>query len=211
MAGTDNIAALALQRLVVSDLDGLNALMRTGWSYFIISLWRRTPEALQQIEAGLRESFAENDVDLEMTGDPDTDRDRQAEFQKHLAMALQNLVLSPGVGKRIFDMRWSVVRISNTRHTLLTSDRPFVMTNGIGRPDSHIAIPISPDRCFLAAASVETERRIHSMSPEELFAVLNNRVVRQSRKLVFGVDDSQLRFISNRFGRRERAAPGDDP
>jgi hypothetical protein len=31
----------------------------------------------------------------------------------------------------------------------------------------------------------------------------------QARKYVYGVDDSQLRFVSNRFGQKAIAGPGD--
>jgi hypothetical protein len=106
-------------------------------------------------------------------------------------------------------MRWSVARFSNFKHPLLTSDRPFVMTNGISQPNAHIAVPIGPDRCFLATNTVEGERYVSTIPAVEFMHQINDRMGCQARRFVYGIDDSQLRFVANRLGRQEPAAPGD--
>jgi hypothetical protein len=83
------------------------------------------------------------------------------------------------------------------------------MTNGIGHPNSHIAIPIGPTQCFVAAATQEEQNRLRAIDAAYFVHQTNDRMAVQARKFVYSVDDSQLRFVANRLGRREKAGPGD--
>lgn len=40
------------------------------------------------------------------------------------------------------------------------------------------------------------------LEPHEVMAVMNDTVVRQAQTYVWGTDDSQLRYVKNRMGRR---------
>lgn len=124
-------------------------------------------------------------------------------------MVLQSTINSAWIGTHLINMRWSVVTFTAARHLILTSDRPFVMTNGIGHPHSHLVMPISPTQCFIATNTIDVERQLQSLAPKEFMQRTNHKMACQARKYVYGVDDGQLRFVSNRFGRREAAGPGD--
>jgi hypothetical protein len=64
-----------------------------------------------------------------------------------------------------------------THHMLLTSDRPIVMTNGLAHATSHIVMPISPRRIFVAANNRETVKDLHDMAEAGGMAQrLNNRM-----------------------------------
>ena len=212
LSAADDWAARALRLLCDNNIQALNDDMRSGWARFIISLMRRTPEAVKDLADRLRTSFQEVDRSLILPGDPtETERNRalQSLVEQRQALLLQELLNSGLVGNRLVTMLWSVVNYDNMEHTLLTSDRPFVMTNGIGHPTSHIAVPISPTQCFVAAATIEEQRRLQAIDTEHFIFQMNDRMARQARKFVYGVDDSQLRFVRNRLGRKEKAGPGD--
>jgi hypothetical protein len=60
---------------------------------------------------------------------------------------------------------------------------------------------------FIATNTADMEHTIRNMSPRQLMEQVNHRVVSQARKYVWGVDDSQLRFVQNRFGMMEPSTP----
>jgi len=82
------------------------------------------------------------------------------------------------------------------------------MTNGLGRPDAHIVLPISPIRIFVAAQTEEVLHRINDkMQHGGGVQLLNNRLVRQARKYVWAVDHKPLQFIEDRLGDKIRWCP----
>jgi hypothetical protein len=124
------------------------------------------------------------------------------------AITMQTLIDSPLMGKHLNRMRWSVVRF-NVSRTLLTSDRPIVMTGGLIKPTDHLALPIGPRTLFVAANTEQTEHLIRSWKPADLVEHVNDRVASQARKYVWGRDDTHLRFVANRLGKMEPSTPLD--
>jgi hypothetical protein len=62
---------------------------------------------------------------------------------------------------------------------------------------------------FVAANTEQTEQIIRNWDPDRLIEHVNDRVASQAVKYVWGVDDSQLRFVENRLGRMEQSTPLD--
>jgi hypothetical protein len=163
MRQTDQYAALAHQILLRNDVSGLDATMRSGWARFILSLMRRTPEALRALGDRITTALMQEFPQLALPGDPgDDDQElaRQGLIERQRAMVLQSTITSQWIGTHLINMRWSVVTFTGAQHLILTSDRPFVMTNGIGKPESHIVMPISPTQCFLSANTVDVEKQL---------------------------------------------------
>jgi Protein of unknown function (DUF4238) len=212
MQAIDSSAANALRFLLANNVASLDAKGRSAWARFIFSLMRRTPEAVRDIHQRLRESFLEiyrlnpppHDVSEEAR-----EADLLGRVEQRKALLLQDLVNSDLNGPRLINMRWTVAHFTNTRHKLLTSDRPFIMTNGIAYPDSHIVVPISPTQCFYAAANAEVELKLRSLSAAEFIFRVNGKMASQARKFVYGVDDTELAFVTERFGQKLKAGPGD--
>jgi len=46
-----------------------------------------------------------------------------------------------------------------------------------------------------------------SLSPDEFVEAANNKVAEQAFKYVYGIDNGQVRFVSNRLGKRVRSSP----
>jgi hypothetical protein len=134
----------------------------------------------------------------------------ESNMQDIIFRTLRSVMDSERVGEVLNGMVWGIIGIEYPNFPLLTSDRPLIMTNGLGRPDANILMPISPTRVFVAAATQETMRKIGDTATRSTFArTINDRVVGQARKYVYGTDDTQLRFVANRLGRKLPSTPLD--
>jgi hypothetical protein len=212
MQRTDNDAARALPLLLNNNIAGLDEKSRSGWARFIISLLRRTPESLRGLENRLNAMLIEQDPELEIMGDPETNNRDMAQlgvFERQRAMLLQSLLNSELIGNHLINMRWSVVCFDSADGPILTSDRPFVTSNGMVQPDAHLVVPISPSQCFVATNTLETLKELQALSAEEFIYRMNHRMACQARRFVYGLDDSHFSFVSERLGRKEPAAPGE--
>ena len=120
---------------------------------------------------------------------------------------LPELVRSKRVVRVLSSFKWQTTTVNHAKYPLLTSDRPIIMTNGLNLPDAHIVLPISPRRLFIATKNEESFRYFLEMNPRALAEAVNNQVSQQARKFVFGSDDSQLKFVANRLGKRIWSSP----
>jgi len=215
---TDNGAARVLQMFKLGKEIAWTSDTRSAWSRFIISLMIRNPEYVGRVAAEVAGFFDPKSNELNekyrvirRPEDPETYDDYMAltghPAGRASAIAMQRIIDSPLMGGHLNQMHWSVVSFRNERHALLTSDRPIIMTNGMAKPDNHLAIPIGPRMLFIATNTVEMERTIRNIHPRQLMEQVNNRVTSQARKYVWGTDDTQLRFVQNRFGRMEPSTP----
>ena len=220
MSAVDNTASSAMQLLLSSRKpDQIPDTAKMAWARFLYSLILRTPEHLSWAATKLKEMQveivdAERDVYLakRTEHDPPTFEEFREQFLGNPnntapTRYLHRFISSGLAVNHIVNMRWSIASLRNTRFPLLTSDRPITMTNGFARSDGHIAIPISPTDLFLAANNADIEKTIHQIPPDEIVATINTRVVEQARKYVYGQDDRQLRFVSNRWGRMTQSTP----
>lgn len=214
---TDNGAAVVAQQLRAGGpIDWFN-MDRSSWSRFIISLMLRNPEYVALMATEIAGFYARTDNEekyQELRGPDDP-----ATFEEHVARrtfhpagrmsahALQTIIDSPTMGGQLNKMRWSVVTFAKERHTLLTSDRPIIMTNGMIGQRDHLALPIGPRMLFIATNNIETEQMIRVIDAGLLMAQINDRVASQARKYVYGTDNRQLRFVENRLGRKWPSTP----
>jgi hypothetical protein len=216
----DNGASDALRLLVAGKIGDLDGRTKCAWSRFIMTLMHRTPERVEWVKARVLalvpealERARQQYPSMRGPGDPATFDEFRASMspdapQRATIMCLQRIMDSELVGNALNQMLWAVTPTHRARHTLLTCDRPIVMTNGLARPDAHIVLPISPLRIFFAAKNDETMRALDAMWRRgALAASLNDYMARQAHKYVYSTDDRQLRFVANRFGERLKSSP----
>jgi hypothetical protein len=151
---TDNGAAVAAQQLRTPGLVDFANLDRSSWSRFIISLMLRNPEYVAKMASEVVGFYSQTDneekyQELREPNDPPTFEEYVASRTFHpvgrmSAYALQKIIDSPTMGGHLNKMRWNVVTFTKERYTLLTSDRPIIMTNGIIGKSDHLALPIGP-------------------------------------------------------------------
>jgi hypothetical protein len=217
---TDNSASLILAMLRSGERIEWNSDNRSAWSRFIISLMIRNPEYVARMGAEVVDFFnpTSNELNdkyrkIKRPEDPETYEEYVAltghPAGRASAIAMQTIIDSPRMGGHLNQMRWSTVTFKKAKHTLLTSDRPIIMTNGLAKPRDHLAIPVGPFALFLATNTEESDSIIKSMSPRDLMRQVNDRVASQARKFAYGTDDSQLRFVANRLGRMLPSTPLD--
>ena len=212
----DQTASDALDFMLAntSGVDDMSSRLRSGWSRFLLSLIHRNPEKVGDLQAKLRVELTTRLPEIEQMyqtqrqpSDPETFEVlwtllEQDVEEKSWAVLVQSVIDSLRVGTFLNAMRWSIVTFNESRHSLLTSDRPVLRTNGIDRPDGHIALPISPTQIFVAVKTLETEAALRQANAEELHARSNDTVTRQAVKFVYATDDRQLRFVESRLAQK---------
>jgi len=225
MRSVDDWAAKALSALLQ---DGpapaqLDPRLALGWCRFLYSLIVRNPEHLElarQKMASLGpenlESIREDYPTLRTPADPVTFDEYKAKFALNpisiaAPTALPYLINSRRVARELASFIWITRPVLSAKRTILTSDRPIIMTNGLARSDAHIVIPISPRVLFIASRNEKTNDSINSMTTDEIVETTNNKVAEQAIKYVYGVDDTQLRFVANRLGKKVRSSPLEPP
>jgi Protein of unknown function (DUF4238) len=215
---TDNDASQALERLEKCPNEPLDNRLRSGWSRFVMSLIHRAPkevaifkaEVVKHVEYAERE-FEENYEANKIPGDPPTFAEFRLKRPTNLAgrtaaMLIQQVIDSVTVGNHFNRMIWTLINPPSS-YPFLTSDRPLMMTNGISAPDGHLALPIGPRRLFIASNKQHIVDEVAARKPDDLVQFVNDRVVKQAREFVIGVDDRQFRFVRNRFDARLPSSP----
>jgi hypothetical protein len=98
----------------------------------------------------------------------------------------------------MFNMHWSRVALGGSKIPLLTSDRPLDM-HGLAAKDAYIVLPVNTSTLFVAGHGDTWAKRLSAANPTEVVKRINLTIVSQARKLVWGVDDQQIRFVRNRM------------
>jgi hypothetical protein len=181
--------------------------LRSAWSRFLMSLMVRHPEGVRQrtdearqFEREVEEEFRTNYDQHRRPGDPPTFEEYkkgmkpgQAYEAQTAIMLLQRLMDNGKLGSFLNGLAWKVVPLESA-YTLLTSDRPLVMTNGLVKPADHLALAIGPRKLFIAANTPETASRLAAVRHDDLVSQMNDRVCKQARRYVFAIDDRQRTF-----------------
>lgn len=216
---TDDLAAKALVLIEQGKLDQLDAKYKSAWARFVISLVFRTPEEIRTFfrEVAIYVAHAEREYERNweqnrLSGDPET-------FAEFKAMAppnrygragirlIQNVIDSQLIGNKLIRMHWGVIDLHGS-YSLLTCDRPIIMTNGLELPDAHIALPIGPRKIFVVAANLNLIYSLERDS-DDFAKFVNDRIVRQARRFCIGTTDTHLAFFARRFGERLPSTPSE--
>jgi len=182
-----------------------------------MTLLHRTPEAIERMRAQIGQEFPGSFASvqdyhsaLRRINTPESPDNFSLEvheiaLQDVVHGALHTIMDSSLTGNVLNQMDWSVVVINRANFPLLASDRPIVMTNGIGRANSYLILPISPRHAFVGAGSQPVAAAIAKFDRDgKLSPMLDDRVVRQTRRYVWGTDDTQLKFVEKRLGLKAR-------
>jgi hypothetical protein len=193
----DSGAAKALDMLETGRMRLMDSRQRSPWSRFMMRLLHGSPEAVDRYSTQVKDMLSANFAQF-------------ADDTEHVArttvMSLQRVMDSKLLGEHLNRMAWEVVRLQSS-YSLLTSDRPLLMTNGISGPGKHLGVPIGPRLLFIAADDPAEVQRLARQDHDALAMVTNDRVVRQARKFVWGVDDSHVRFVDRRLGEMLPSSP----
>jgi Protein of unknown function (DUF4238) len=173
----------------------------------------RIKEKLITLDPGeILERVRDDYPNIRGPGDPDNFDDFKVAFIKNpievpAIRVLPELVRSKRVVRMLASLKWQTRAVNIAKYPLLTSDRPVIMSNGLIKRDAHIVLPISPRRLFIATKDEDTFQLFREMNPNELAEAVNNQIAQQAHRFIFGRDDNQLRFVTNRLGKRAWSSP----
>ncbi len=122
---------------------------------------------------------------------------------------IHRVVDSEKVVGHLCQMTWNVVRFDSASSMLLTSDRPTIMSNGIGIKEGHIALPISPRMLFIAFSDDAGYWKVRAIPLKELANITNSLIAQQAHDYVYGFSKAALSFVATRLGKRVPATPLD--
>lgn len=214
---TDDQAAKALKIIEKGQWANMCGRTRSGWTRFMTSLLYRTPEEIRISfrQVAIHAAHAENEFERKYEArrepnDPPTFAEFKATSLPNAAVRvgirfIQQIIDDPNVGNFFNKLAWSVIDFKGS-YTLMTCDRPIIMTNGMAYPDSHMALPIGPRKLFIASKNPRLIDQLTRKS-DVLATTINDRIARQARRFCIATDDTHLAFFAKRFGQRLPSSP----
>ncbi len=116
---------------------------------------------------------------------------------------LPGIITHEDTDNAINHMRWGTVGITQDFPDLLTCDRPLYLSHGVADERCFIALPLSPRFIFFATRKHATFDSVMAHGIEAVTKSLNELLVTQADKYVYGAHDRHLRFVENRLRRSE--------
>lgn len=159
---------------------------------FLLSMLHRSPDRIAYLENRLAEQLSSNPL---FEG-------QQSSYYRSAALGVfTDLVQSQIMIDRMMQISVFVITLHESAHDLLTSDNPLMISNGMAHQDAFVMLPIGPRQIIIMAENAEIPQHIAGHDGKTLARAINDAVVVQARKLVFGADRKQIRFIDNRLNR----------
>lgn len=196
MGHIDNNAAIAHQFILQDNVGRIPPSVRLAWTRFIVGLLIRSPASIRNVYERMMNPSQEERREIKRItkGLPDSELSAVA-MQRMALVTIARLTQSPAIERVINRMRWGIYNLTLPELRFFTSDRPVVMTNGVGRKGGHLAIPVSPQKLFLAFNDEAIEREIRAKSPWEISETVNHQVVRRAIDAVWDVDNRRLPYV----------------
>jgi hypothetical protein len=182
------------------DVKGLPKIARIAWSRFLVGLLIRSPAMVRNVynrmvTPGSKE-YKELSREFRRDFPAQRYQDIAPESMKRAALlSVAKLCQNFEVEQMIDQMRWSVYDLGSPELRFFTSDRPIIMSNGLGKKHGHLAIPIGPRKLFLAFANAEIQADINSRSPWEIVENVNKAVVRNAVEVAWDRTNFRLPFV----------------
>jgi hypothetical protein len=192
----DNSAAKAKDELLSDSGGEWSPELVSAWTRFLLALVHRDPHSLslyrERLKRNLKIFCRDTQKYLETireADDPQNYLDMLAEdptYYDSTALRLLPSVIDNGnVGQSINGMNWTVLRLYDPCRSLLISDYPLVMSNGIRRDDGHLALALGPTRLFIACHRKKwLDQLIRDHTPAEIIANYNKCVVERANHFV---------------------------
>jgi hypothetical protein len=199
MGRIDHNAALAHQYIMRDDIQSLPPEIRLAWTRFIVGLLIRSPANIWKVyERMINPTKNEKKQIRRILGGRRYEDISEIEMKRFALYTVARLTQNLEVEAVINAMRWRMYDIGLPELRFLTSDRPVIMTDGIGRKGGHLAVPVSPRKLFLAFADEGIERETRSRSPWDIVDTVNERVLRSAIEVAWDTDNERLRYADRR-------------
>lgn len=215
---TDNLAAKALSVIERGQRQPMDTTTRSGWTRFIMSLLHRNPEQVAKSHGVVSQYVSLLKPQYEKLYNDKKDVNHPATFDEFWRDILpevvgrtwikliQRTIDGEIVGAHFNRLIWRVIDFKSTS-TLMTGDRPVIMTNGMIKPDSHLVIPIGPRKLFVAAPNLDLVNSLVGQNADEVVEFVNDRIVKQAHRFCISCEDAYLQFFDDRFGEMLPSSP----
>jgi hypothetical protein len=204
MKPLDTRASIALNLLLSGQEH--DVAQRSDWTRYVMSRMFRHPFAVNFVNDHFRRMWGEGVDGLAAKYLEKRDPDGPATIQEFVDQAMPaaaaidaagmmvDIIDNDRVGPTIFNLKWILVDIPQSRYELLTSDRPLVRPVGFDHPQAYLALPLSPRKLWLASHTGYFARNLKNVDQTMVAREINKVVVSQAREFVWGTDASQLSF-----------------
>jgi hypothetical protein len=210
----DDPASRALRVLIERDHSGLSEEMRVAWTRYLMAARARSPEMVKKIQSAARRNMEEallrdpHEYEaVRREGDPPTllelaEQVCKPRIDNSGKIVLPSVIQHPAFAAAIIRMKWATLDLSAAKHELLTSDQPVIMTHGLADRRCVIAFPLNSRFAFVATHDREIERQLLSLGVDAIAKAINESVVGQAERYVYGRTDAHSRFVEKRLQRR---------
>lgn len=187
----DDRAATALAKLELDQPSTPEE--RVGFGQFVLSLLHRTPARI---------SWMVQELERRMANDPASIPGWNNEQLRNGALdMLADLVGSKDSARLMASFRIFRIDVTDCGLTLLTSDRPAMISNGLLGDRGFFMLPIGPRALAIATQNEAVAKAFAGQEPRKLVRAMNDAVIQQADRLVIATDDCHRRFIDNRLGK----------
>jgi hypothetical protein len=186
--------------------------MRQAWTRFLMSLHVRNPGRVEQITAqgaeAIREMLAKDPEEYDAVrkpNDPPTlvewvERYAPTLIENYGKSILPGIVTHQAIGNEIIRMQW-VVGSYGATPDILTCDQPLHLSHGVNEPKCVLALPLSPCAIFFASRQTSSLDKLMRMERSALIRAINETVVTQAARYVYGAHDRALGFVEHWLAR----------
>ena len=203
MQTVDNLAKDALDIVLANAHHKWTLKTRSAWSRFVNGIIFRAPERVEAARKYLEDFWLDEYDRHEAEYNAGKAKD-DPDFLDYVIDSIGrgtleftiNQIDNMNIGRLLNSMQWHTADVSMVGRPLFTSDRPVIYSNGLAYANSHLVLPVSPTRLFVATNSDATARLLlNDMPRRELVKVCNKYVVRRARKYAWNRDDSEVGFV----------------
>ncbi|UPK15813.1 DUF4238 domain-containing protein (plasmid) [Bradyrhizobium sp. 155] len=195
----DNLAKDSMDILLGRREVPFDHRSRSAWSRFVLGMLFRNPERLSATRKYV-EDFTLDNYERDKIAYEAQKAEDDPEYIEYLVRNvafttmdwIKGMLESSKLGQHMNNMYWSVRDVSDGGLKLFTSDRPVVMTNGLGYNWSNLVMPISPTKAFMATNTVEIMQQLKGMSTMEFIKLSNEKVLKYAQKFAWNTNADQI-------------------
>ncbi|WP_242141012.1 DUF4238 domain-containing protein, partial [Sphingomonas sp. TREG-RG-20F-R18-01] len=201
----DDRAAKAHELLVAGRVGELTDATVLGWANFVISLWFRTPTDIDGLGEFV-DAFKDPDFSESKLGMATPEALPDGAYSALQMEAVREAIYDPALNQALVDMNWYSLETETSRRFMI-SDWPTHTAQNLpflGHPNSYIAMPISPKRIFIAAASDTFIHEVLHTPQAFLVDRVNEGIVAHARHFVGYADEGEVPFIKSHFASAPR-------
>lgn len=207
MGKIDNDAAPVLKKLLAGRGHNLSPEDRQAFTYFVMSLRARHPDAIQKSKMQGAEAITtelsrnpEEYEALKGDGDPPT----IMEFAEQVMPArlsnigmnvITDLIVEPSIAKRIFLMDWWIQGTKSIDIDFLTSDRPCLLQGDAKAGNCVIALPLSPAMTLFITNVPAAKGRLMKLGSRAVVKLINKEIVKHAADHVYGNDAKHIKVV----------------